>query len=188
MLSDWMSSYYDTSRLANGGAGFVTKDTICKPVCYALQFLTQLGATLITKTDHYIVTKTKTDDYYILCNHFKWFGMHYFMHGENTTSPEEVNGIYIDDKALEIHLTLEGLTEGETYVLKRRQVNRHVGSFLEIWKQFGYDAGLLPSDIKYIRESSIPNLSMQRQKCKDGRLDVRMTLEPQEITLLHIYR
>ena len=114
--------------------------------------------------------------------------MHYFMHGENTTSPEEVQGIYIDDKELEIELLLTGLTEDENYVIKRRQVNRHAGSFLDMWKQFGYDAGLLTSDIAYIRESSIPNLSMQRQKCEHGTLEVRLTLEPQEITLLHIYK
>lgn len=188
MLSDWMSSYYDTSRLANGGSGFVTKDTICKPACYALQFLNQLGGYVIAKNDYFIVTRKKPEDYYILCNHFKWFGMHYFMHGENTTSPEEVQGIYIDDKELEIELLLTGLTEDENYVIKRRQVNRHAGSFLDMWKQFGYDAGLLTSDIAYIRESSIPNLSMQRQKCEHGTLEVRLTLEPQEITLLHIYK
>lgn len=188
MLSDWMSSYYDTSRMANGGSGFVTKDTICKPACYALQFLTQLGATLILKNEHFIVTKKKTDDYYILCNHFKWFGMQYFMHGENTTSPDEIKGIYIDDKELEIRFSLEGLTDGETYVIKRRQVNGHAGSFLDVWQQFKYDARLLPSDIKYIRESSIPNLSMQRQICENGKLDIQLILEPQEITLLHIYK
>lgn len=187
MASDWMSSYYDTVRIANGGSGLLTKDSIRKPAYFAFQFLHKMGTTLIEKGANYLITESENGNYYILCFHFKWFGVNYFVQEEGVKDPERLNDIFENENPLEIEFSLDNVMPETEYIIKKRVVSEESGSVLAEWKNFQYDRKLRSSDIKYIRESCFPKMSMERGNSGDGRLQIHTVLQPHEVVLLHIY-
>lgn len=183
--SDWLSSYYDTNSIANGGNGLLTKDSIRKPAYFALRFLNDLGEELIEKGDHYIITK-KGQNYSILCYNFKWYSVRYFMNEEGMDAPDRMEDIFENRDPVELKVTLQNMPENMRYVIKSRTVNEECGSLLNEWQKFQYDHRLTSQDVKYIRQSCFPRMRMERQTVKQGKLTVQKTLLPHEITIIHI--
>ncbi len=184
--SDWISNYYDTKSIANGADGLLTKDSIRKPAYFALRFLNELGDELIAKGDHYIITKER-QNYYILCFNFKWYGLPFFVNEERGYSPEAPESFFEDKAAFDLEIILQSMPENVPYVIKSRTVNGQNGSLLDEWKKFQYDKRLTKQDIKYIRENCFARMMMERQIVKQGKLSVRRTLMPHEITFIQIY-
>lgn len=187
VASDWISSYFDTVSLANGGSGLVTKDGIAKPVYYALRFLYASGSKLINKGPDYFVTESSRDSWHIILFNYKWFGPNYFIQKEGIRRPEQLFEIFSDTRPLEAELTLTDLPDGE-YVVKRRVVNENEGSLLGEWRKLQYDEELSAADLKYLRESCIPQLSMEHVRATDRKLWLKTVLLPHEIALIHVYR
>ncbi len=79
VASDWVSNYYDTTGVLHGGNGLLTKESIRKPAFYAVQFLNLLGENLLEKGDHYIITQSGPQEFYILCFYFSWYSGNYFL-------------------------------------------------------------------------------------------------------------
>lgn len=187
MASDWMSSYFDTVCITNGGSGILTKDTIRKPAYFALDFLNRLGTSLLDQGANYLITEKNNGEYYILCYNYKWFSLNYFLREESIRDPEQLRDIFEDSHLLELEFRLENLPVETEFIVKIRTINEEHGSLLTEWKNFQYDRKLRSTDIKYIRESCIPKVRMERQVAKEGKLRLRVKLQPHEITLLHIY-
>lgn len=188
MGSDWVSSYYDTVGIANGGSGILTKDSIRKPAYFALQFMNELGDTLLSKGDHYIITRKGKQSYYMICFNFKWYSSNYFLRDENIQNPEVLADIFEDDQPVKLEIELEDMPVNEKFIIKRRTVNREKGSILSEWKRFQYENDLDGSDVKYLRETCIPGLSMEKRETGKGRLQFDVTLQEHEISMIHIYQ
>lgn len=186
--SDWVSSYYDTVKIANGGSGLLTKDHIRKPAYFALQFLQMMGTVLIDKGSNYLITKGENRDFYILCFNYKWFGINYFVQEENLDDPEKLDNIFEDDHSLDIDFSLSPVEANTEYIIKKRSINDRDGSILAEWKNFQYDPNLKNSDISYIREICFPRMSMERRKSEKEQLSLHISLLPHEVALLHIYK
>lgn len=186
MASDWVSNYFDVGGVANGGNGLLTKDTICKPAYYALQFLNQLREYLLAKGRNYIITRSEQQDYYIVCSNYKSLGGEYFLKDELTEDPKILQIFYEDESVLELEITLQNM-RADRYVVKKRTVNPKEGSFLWEWGKFNYDSSLSIQDIKYIRQISLPRISMKKCDALEGRLILREKIGPQETILIHIY-
>ena len=184
--SDWVSSYYDTRGLANGGNGFLTKDTVRKPVFFAFQFLNDLGDKLIAKNEHCIITQ-KGQNYYIVCFNFKSYGCNYFLDEESMDSPDHLKELFENKDPLDLEIVLENMPESVTYIITCRTINEENGSFLDEWKKFQYDHQMTGADVKYVRESCFPCMSRERREVKNGTLSIKKTLLPHEISLFHIY-
>lgn len=187
MGSDWVSSYYDTIRIANGGSGLLTKDGICKPAYYALLFMNKLGDHLIAKGENYIVTRKSASSYYIICFNFKKYSSNYFIKGENLTSPEEIEDIFENRNLLELNIVLEQMPSDMNFVIKKRTVNESEGSILGEWRHFQYEKRMEGNDVKYIREACFPHISMEKRRVEQGRLNIEVTLKAHEVLLLHVY-
>lgn len=186
MASDWVSNYFDVRGVANGGNGLLTKDTICKPVYYALQFLNQLGGKLLAKGKNYIVTSSGRQEYYILGTNFRQLGEGYFLKQENIEKPEEVGSLFEGGSSLELKVILRGVQPGR-YVVKKRTVSPEEGSLLAEWGKFGYDNELGSLEVKYIRQLSVPRLYMKKTEVVKGELQIEERLSAHEIVFLHIY-
>lgn len=187
MASDWMSSYYDTAKIANGGSGLLTKDSIRKPAYFVLQFLNMMGTWLIDKGENYMITESSDGSYYILCFHYQWYGAGYFVQDEDVKDPERIKDIFEDGAPLEIDFCLDHITPDSEFIVKRRTISEESGSILAQWKSFQYDRKLRSSDIRYIRESCFPKMSMERMFSKEGKLKLCISLLPHETSLIHIY-
>jgi len=186
--SDWVSNYYDSFCVANGGAGLLTKDGIRKPAFYALQFLNLLGDRFVTKGEHYIVTKSESGSYRILCFNFNWYSIKYFLKSEDSILPQELDSIFIGDEPIAINLALNGLEENRSYIIKKRSISQENGSILDEWKRFQYETHLERADIKYLQEICIPHLCMEKRKAEKGKLHLHVRLKMQEFAFYHIYK
>ena len=186
MGSDWVSNYFDTKRITNGGSGLITKDTIRKPVYFALQFLNQLGEELLLQNKELIVTKeTGKDVYHIIGFHYQRYEDTYVVANDPIDSPEKVEKIFLANRECNIDLVLKNVADGN-YTITSNRICREKGSILDEWKKFQYEETLTNEDIKYLREITQPERRMERVMSVEGMLQIRMTLGVQEIILLHI--
>ena len=187
MGSDWVSNYFDTKCIANGGSGLVTKDSIRKPVYFALQFLNQLGNELIAKNEHLIITKDVGKDvYHIIGFYYQWYNSRYFIGQESVDSPEKIKQLFADEQDREFCFILKNLQEDGRYTITSERICREKGSILDEWKKFQYEETLTNDDIKYLREITQPERRMEKVNSTDMALRVGITLKPHEIVLLHI--
>lgn len=187
MATDWVSNYYDTPQIVNGGSGILTKDSIRKPAYFACQFLNKLGSTLVAKGENYIITKKERNSYYILCFNHKQYSSGYYLKEENFASPDELADCFEDTDSMEMQICLKNMPSDVTYIIKRRYINQNEGAILGQWKKFQYSTELTHSDVKYIRDACIPGMGMEKKEAVNGTLRFRLTLESHEITLVHIY-
>lgn len=186
MASDWVSSYYDTTGIANGGAGLLTKDSIRKPAYYAFHLMNQLGDELVERGENFIVTK-KGDSFYIFCFNYKWFGCNYFLRHENVDSPDEIVDVFEDEAPLKLDIILDHMPDKARFTIKKRNISDSEGTLLSEWKKFQYDNDLQNGDVKYIRDMCFPRMSMEKCDVKDGKLVIEQTLKAHEISLIHVY-
>lgn len=186
--SDWVSSHFDTNRIANGCAGLITKNSIRKPIFFALQFLNLLGNNIIQKGNCYIVTCNGDNEYFILCYNHKWFNSTYFNMSDEITNPDILDEIFEDDKVLELKISLENIDTSTDYIIKKRTVSPEKGCILSEWKNFEYSKKLFSGDVKYLREVSAPHLSIKKATIIGDRLNIEAILLPHEFTLIHVYQ
>lgn len=186
MGSDWVSNYFDTKRIANGGSGLITKDTIRKPVYFALQFLNQLGEELLLHNEELIVTKEIGKDvYHIIGFHYQKYEDTYVVANDPIDSPEKVEKIFLTNQECNIDLVLKNVADGN-YTITSNRICREKGSILDEWKKFQYEETLTNEDIKYLREITQPERRMEGVMSVEGTVQIRMTLRGQEIILLHV--
>ncbi|RHS81774.1 helix-turn-helix domain-containing protein [Firmicutes bacterium AM43-11BH] len=186
MGSDWVSNYFDTKRIANGGSGLITKDTIRKPVYFALQFLNQLGEELLLHNEELIVTKEIGKDvYHIIGFHYQKYEDTYVVANDPIDSPEKVEKIFLTNQECNIDLVLKNVADGN-YTITSNRICREKGSILDEWKKFQYEETLTNEDIKYLREITQPERRMEGVMSVEGTIQIRMTLRGQEIILLHV--
>ena len=186
MGSDWVSNYFDTKRIANGGSGLITKDTIRKPVYFALQFLNQLGEELLLHNEELIVTKEIGKDvYHIIGFYYQKYEDTYVVANDPIDSPEKVEKIFLTNQECNIDLILKNVADGN-YTITSNRICREKGSILDEWKKFQYEETLTNEDIKYLREITQPERWMEGVMSVEGTVQIRMTLRGQEIILLHV--
>lgn len=186
MGSDWVSNYFDTKRIANGGSGLITKDTIRKPVYFALQFLNQLGEELLLHNEKLIVTKEIGKDvYHIIGFYYQKYEDTYVVANDPIDSPEKVEKIFLTNQECNIDLVLKNVADGN-YTITSNRICREKGSILDEWKKFQYEETLTNEDIKYLREITQPERRMEGVMSVEGTVQIRMTLRGQEIILLHV--
>ena len=184
--TDWVSSYLDTVGILNGGIGLLTKDTICKPAYFAIDFLNQLGDYLLDQGENYIVTKKENGDVYILCFHHIWFKQRYFLSDEDVDVRDDFDMIFENEKPIHLNFHIKNFDKAGEYYVKRRMLNRKNGSILNEWEKFQYDKRMTQRDVKYLQGISFPTLSQDRVHVENT-LDIKVSIEPHEVSLIHIF-
>ena len=188
VLSDWVSSYFDSRSILNGGGGLLTRDSIRKPAWFALQFMSRLGRMLLYADQHLVVTMRGVDDYMILAVNSVNFDISYYLCEEDKIRADEVDLYVMEGESMTLRLVMKGLAEGAEYTVKTRSVNRQHGSILDEWKRLRCETHLERADVKYLQEICVPHMSMEEQTVEGEKLKVTIPLAPQEFRLLHIYR
>lgn len=187
MGSDLVSSHYDTSRIANGGSGLITKDKIRKPVYYALAFLNRIGLKFIQKGKNYIVTSNGMQSYYILCFNYKEYSCDYYLQHENNLQIDRLSELFVNNDDLKLQIDLTGLPENHKFIIKTHIVNDQHGSILSEWSKFQYEKDIEGDDLQHLSEVCIPDLTMEKRVSENGTLRICKVLKSHEISLIHIY-
>lgn len=184
--SDLLSVFRDSSTILSGSAGLISRHGIRKPVCYAYEFLSELGRYVATRTEHFIVTMENDTDIRILCFHDALLGPEYFMKPEDSYTPEEIRRIFINRERKKMELQITMVQKEDTYLIRQRRVNEQFGSVLDKWIDFACSEDLLREDVEYLRQISIPEIISERKRPKDGILVLHLELEPNEFRYISI--
>ena len=188
--TDWVSSYMDTSGLANGGIGLLTRDLLKKPAYYALRFLNHCGNTILFKGENCIVSRRDNGDFYILCFYYTRLNRDYDMENEDIGIEAYDLMPFEKSQPFTLKILLNNIEQPGSYCMKKRTVNREHGDLLEEWRRFQYDTRLTREDIKYFDAACTPSMSMARRTVDSSNksLELEITMQPTEITLIHIFR
>ncbi len=187
--TDLVSSHIDSVGIINGGIGLLTKDTIRKPAYFAVDFLNQLGDQILDKGEHYIITRKSSTDIYILCYYYSWFKRNYVLQEDLIDLNRYNSMVFEDENPIYLNFRLDNLEESGEYYIKKRTMNRSSGSILNEWGSFQYDNRLTIQDVKYLQGISIPKLTQSKKIIaeSDRTLEIKLEIQPQEITLIHIF-
>ncbi len=187
MCSDWQCNSFSARNVINGGGGILTKDSIRKPIYYAINMLNNMGNQLVQKGNNYMVTKNAANDYSILCFNPVIFNPAYFIKAENQASVDEVQGFFNYEHKRRLELKLEGVNVNSWYYVQRLSVNRKHGSVIDLWAEFDNDSILARNDIKYMQEMCVPGLSRTRVQSVGNVLTLEIDLEAEEFCELHVF-
>lgn len=185
-MSDLLNVYYDTEGILSGSAGMLTKDGIRKPAFYAFQFLSDLGSQLIEKGENYIITKNEEKHIQILCFNNKNLSPKYFLVEEDRHKPEEVSQLFLNKDPLNLKIRLEKLIYNGTFAVRQKIVNEKHGSILDQWIEMGCEKELLPEDVRYLQQTSVPAVKMERIRVIDQYLELDINLIPHEMRWISI--
>ncbi len=187
ICSDWQCNSFSSRNIINGGGGLVTKDTIRKPIFFAIRMLNQLGNQVIARGSNYMVTKLTDDEYSIICFNPVVFNPSYFVKAENQANVEEVHAFFDYEHNKRLVLKLEGVSTNSWYYVKKRTVNRQHGSIIDEWDKFDNASDLARSDVKYLQEMCMPGLSRTTQQSKGNVLTLEIDMEAEEFCLIHVF-
>lgn len=186
--TDWVSSYLDSGAVVHGGIGLLTKDTIRKPAYFALEFLNRLGSTVIASGEGYILTRSESGSYYLLCHRFVPFDAGQYPVKAN--DKPDLSVLHFEGDPSEVlRFRLTGIAEQGYYIVKRRILSADSGSILDEWENFQFSEDLTADDVRYLRERCIPQIRMQKYYVGDSEeLAFEVEMRPEDVVLLHIYR
>lgn len=185
MCSDIFSDFKDARSLIYGGAGLLTKSGIRKPSYHAFTLLKQLGEILVAKGENYIVTKKSGDRYQVLCFNYKHFDYAYYLSPEGTTTINEQYSIFENNEDLNISIEIQGVSNG-TYRIKERKVNRHYGSVLDEWLNFGSVDDIKPDEVEYLKQRCAPYMSVGHDTIGNHAIKLNGKLKPHEVRLYEV--
>lgn len=187
MGSDHLGSHYDTYKVASGGMGLLTIDSIRKPAYFALQALNTLGSFLICRGENYAVTRAQDNSIYILCTNQKRFNSSYFMRSEASFEPGRLDELFEDMDPIELTFTLKNMPRNAVCTVKARSILTNEGSILGEWAKLQFDCELKPHDVRYLRQACFPRFTMSTPKTKENVLRYTQAVQPNEVVLLHMY-
>ncbi|MBR0086553.1 MAG: helix-turn-helix domain-containing protein [Lachnospiraceae bacterium] len=184
--SDLISASADSGNVLLGSGGILSRTGLRKPVYYTYRFLNQLGSRLIKSAEGLEATCASASDIRILIWNKKNPGPKYFISEENSFRPEEIYGLFenLDPRKLEI--TVSGLTEGASFRIRQRFLNREHGSILEKWLRLGGSRQISRDDIEYLSQTSAPEVTIEERTAENGELKLNMELGPNEMRMIQI--
>ena len=192
--SDIFAEYYDTDHFLFGGSGLVTRDGICKPSYYAMEFLDRIGHRLYQRGENYMITGDDKDEWYIVCHNYKHFNFQYGLRQEDEVRVEEQNHLICDGRKLRLRLWLP-LPEGGRALagkgdipveIKTYAVNARVGSIQDQWRRAGFPGTLHPEDMRCFKSASVPGIRVRTQRLMDKTISFESVLEPNEIQWIRV--
>lgn len=187
IASDWQCNSFSARSIINGGGGLLSKDSIRKPIFFAIKMLNHLGSQVIARGENFIATKAGTDEYQIMCFNPVWFSSGYFIDAENQATVDEAKAYFDLEESKKVIIKLEGVSENAGYYVKRRRVNSKYGSIIDEWDKFDNDSKLERTDVKYLQEMCVPNLSRTRVNSKGNVLTIELDMLAEEFCALHIF-
>lgn len=183
--TDRVSESYDTDSFLFGGTGLLTRDSIHKPVMFALHFLNRLCPEYIGKGDNYLITKDGHDNYGIVCHNCKKLSYNYYYVEEDKLDEEHMSKYFEDLDDVTLELKLRDVREG-LYQVKVYRINDQNGSVQRLWKEMEYETNLSREDLRYIQRSCEPKLSMQKVRTEEGILHIGLTMLANEIAYISL--
>ena len=186
--TDWVSSYLDSGAIVHGGIGLLTKDNIRKPAYFVMEFLNRLGVHVIAADEGYILTRSVSGNYYLLCTNFVPFAPGSCPVREKDRPDMDVLR-FEGYPAHVLRFRLSGIARQGYYCIKRRTISSKAGSILDEWENFQFSEDLTGDDVRYLREKCIPEIGMHRQYIGvEEELSFDVEMRPEDVVLIHVFK
>lgn len=187
-MGSWYASdlSYDisSSGLLCGSSGLLSRDGVCKPAWYALQFLNRMGDYKIAQGGHYYTTADRDGRIYILCyNSTSYFA------GYEYSENEEAGGapkLFRMESELNLELDIRNLTEPGHYTIQEEIVNDEIGNVLYEWKRLGFEKNLSHEDIEYLKKVCTPQRKKTYVHVQEDQLILNVVMAANEMRLITI--
>ena len=183
-LTDLMSEAPLPEKLFFGGLGLFTKNGIPKPAYYAFRLLDMLGDGLIGSGDGWFATRSGGEWRIILYN-YRHFSDLYAMGERFDMTFNDRYTVFEPTRTLDVHLTLNGVEDGE-YVVSETSVGRRSGSAFDTWVEMGASEPDTAEELDVLRARSTPMITKYRQRASGGVLELDAMLDTLEVRLLRI--
>ena len=183
--TDRRSEYLDSHMLLEGANGLLNRNGIMKPAGLALQMMNRLGKNRVAAGSHFLITTDRRNNYYIAAHNKRRLSYYYYKTQEDAIEKEKILKYYEDESYLEQNIELTDILNGD-YQIRTLKVNEHKGSVMNIWKELGFSENLSEKDIQYIQKVCEPHLQLEKVTVKDNRIRLKLTMEPNEITLIEV--
>lgn len=183
--SDLFTEYYDSSQLLNGSGGLLSRDGICKPALYGIQFFNRLDSYVLSADESCVVTTNLKDNYSIVCHNYQHPTYQYFRMKEAEIRPENLP-LYFDREKQRFLFRICGVRNG-IYQVKMRTLDEEHGSVLDEWIRMGMTEDLSHADLEYLRKICVPQISIFTAEAENGVLEFSCILGPNAIASIHIY-
>lgn len=183
-LTDFIEELPIPDALFHGGLGMMTYNGIPKAHYNTFKFLTALGNRLIAKGSGYFVTRKGRHIVMILYNyeHFsKLFasGILFDMTTEDRYTP------FIQKNRAQFQVCFENV-DASRCLIKEQFVNQEKGSSYDIWVRMGAQPLTAPDTLEFLRQESRPGMYLHSEAIQDGRLSLKISLEPLEVRLVDV--
>jgi xylan 1,4-beta-xylosidase len=148
------------TTLMHGGFGLLTHRQIKKPAFHLYAFMARLGQQILARGDDHLVTRDDSGRVAVLA----W--------GPTTVDSHTVS--------LSIPIT------GETAFVLRSRVNEELGNAWTAWSRMGRPASPTRRLLDILREVAEPHRGHEALPVRAGRVDLDLTLDRHEVTLVEI--
>jgi len=183
--SDLQAGDYDAARILNGAGGLISADGICKPTFYALAFFKELQRILVSRGEHYIVTKDDRGNFCIILYNNKNLNHNYYSKPESSIDMLDDNLIFENQDTLEISLTLKEVPD-KKYLVRKQVIGAEKGSVLDEWMRLGTETQLNVSDLSYLKSKSVPDRKNEEISSQNHQIVLKESLNAHEILLLQL--
>jgi beta-xylosidase/AraC-like DNA-binding protein len=184
LASDISAEYHDSDAVLFGGAGLISRHSICKPSFFAYQFLSKLGDRLLAKGDGYIVTVKKENEYVAIVFNYKYINNQSKIWNHYRDVSHNINDCLEDTHKLAFSVTLNNI-QGGRYKIRQHILNSYHGDVYSAWEALCPAENLHPSEIAWLKQTCIPLLQIEFINTT-GKMDIICDLEPNEVRLLEI--
>ena len=166
--TDLYAEFTDTSKILFGGTGLLTRQSIYKPAWYAIQMLNRLGKYRLGRTENSIITKNSRP--------------------EETLKAQDYRVFFEDRDEKTLTFNFTDLPCG-TYRLSVRIINDEYGNAQKICAESDEQKDLTLSDIRFMQRRCMPHIMYEQYEVKeDNMMELKVSLEPDEVRLIHIRR
>lgn len=186
IISDWHAIFYDVKTPLTGGTGLVTKDGLCKPAYFALDFWNVLGDRILKKGENHIITTREDGTLAIVAFNGQSFNESYKMKEENEIQAQDLPYLFREQSTLNLSLHIKNVREGRRKINKYR-VRESEGNLLAEWEKMGYVETLSRPEIAYLEKICIPRMENSWVQTENNALNLNLTIEKNEMQLIMIF-
>lgn len=184
-ITDKVYQYYDAKGPLIGASALITKDGIHKPAYYSYELWSKLGNNILGNGENFIATSQNDGSIQILAFNGKDFSQSYLMNEESLGNVQEISTMFYDENVLSLSFEISDLNKKDVGIRTFR-IKENEGSVLAEFKTLGKQGQLIKEEIDYLTKMCTPRLTVNREPVISGSLDLKISLEPNEIALVLI--
>lgn len=184
--SDICTTQRDVLPTVFGGIGLVTKDSLYKPVFFALSFYRKMSGYCISHGPGHIITTDQAGRYYLLLFNVRPLPEFYYEQKEYEITTNIVLSELCSGSTETFEISIELPPEHTAYRQKTMRLIPGQTDLLGHLKKFGESTELSMDEIEHLQHITRPEMTVKRFTTDTGALEISQCLKPYEICYISL--